>query len=197
MTGDTIVRPAVRMHGRSAQRRAVAALLDRLRTHGAGLVVTGEPGLGRTTLLRWAAHGFTAGNVLHLRAGPTDGPKALGCPGGGPEVPGAPPAAAGHVMGARRDPEAGADGRAGHPGHRPPPRAAAPRTYTWAPGPGVTPDHLLDAFRGAADGGPLLVCVDDAHRWDAAGRAALGAVAGRPPGHGPVGLLLSVAGHRA
>ncbi|MGP2436322.1 LuxR C-terminal-related transcriptional regulator [Streptomyces sp. JW3] len=228
MTGDTIVRPAVRLHGRSAQRRAVAALLDRLRTHGAGLVVTGEPGLGRTTLLRWAAHGFTAGNVLHLRAGPTDGPGAPGCPGSGPEAPGDPLApagpgvptwlpglpahgtragAAGQVTGAWEaewgagaweDPEAGADGRAGRPGpHRPPTRTAARRTYTWAPGPGVTPGRLLDAFRGAADGGPLLVCADDAHLWDAAGRAALGAVAGRAAGHGPVGLLLSVAGHRA
>ncbi|GAA4789543.1 helix-turn-helix transcriptional regulator [Streptomyces ziwulingensis] len=70
MTGETIVRPAQRMHGRNAQRQAVTGLLDQLRTRGAGLVVTGEPGLGRTTLLRWAARSFTAGTVLHLRTGP-------------------------------------------------------------------------------------------------------------------------------
>ncbi|MFV0132212.1 LuxR C-terminal-related transcriptional regulator [Streptomyces sp. HMX87] len=69
MTGETTVRPAVRLHGRCAERRAVAALSDRLRTHSAGLVVTGEPGLGRTTLLRWAARTFTAGPVLWLENG--------------------------------------------------------------------------------------------------------------------------------
>ncbi|MBT2411237.1 LuxR family transcriptional regulator [Streptomyces sp. ISL-12] len=258
MTGNTIVRPAVRMHGRSTQRRAVAALLDQLRTHGAGLVVTGEPGLGRTALLRWAARGFTAGNVLHLRAGPGGGRAAPGCPDGpgGPGVSAVPHghgrawprgeggfawlpdqdglerlpghgtrAGAGEAGRGTRageggpeaepgtdtadawaGPEAGQGAHAARPDRRPQAQgreqgadgwAPGRRTYTWTPGPGVTPGALLDAFRAAAHGGPLLVCVDDAHLWDAAGRAALGAVAGRPDAADRVGLLLSVAGHRA
>ncbi|WP_328476962.1 LuxR C-terminal-related transcriptional regulator [Streptomyces sp. NBC_00377] len=55
---------------------------------------------------------------------------------------------------------------------------------------------LLDALRAASTSGPLLVCVDDAHLWDAPTRAALGAVAGRLSGTDRVGVLLSVAGHR-
>ncbi|MFD5453142.1 LuxR C-terminal-related transcriptional regulator [Streptomyces sp. NPDC127100] len=68
MTGETTVRTAVRIHGRGPQPRAVGALLDRLRTRSGHLVVTGEPGLGRTTLLQWAARSFTAGPVLRLGA---------------------------------------------------------------------------------------------------------------------------------
>ncbi|MDT0612637.1 helix-turn-helix transcriptional regulator [Streptomyces lancefieldiae] len=70
MTGETTVRTAVRIHGRSAQRQAVRRLLDGLRTRSGHLVVTGEPGLGRTALLQWAARSFRAGPVLHLAPGP-------------------------------------------------------------------------------------------------------------------------------
>ncbi|GHF00653.1 helix-turn-helix transcriptional regulator [Streptomyces fumanus] len=112
--------------------------MDTLRTHGAGLVVTGEPGLGRTSLLRWAARSFTAGPVLHLRPGPEIRPR------GGPSAL-----------------------------------------------------DLLGHWRAAAGDGPLLVCVDDADQWDAAARAALGAAAERLPAAGRIGLLVSVAGHRA
>jgi DNA-binding CsgD family transcriptional regulator len=136
MTGETTVRTAVRIHGRGAQRRAVEALLDGLRTHAGHLVVTGEPGLGRTTLLQWAAHSFTAGPVLRLGA----------------------------------------------------------RTDRCAPLPA---EDLLATVRTAAGDGPLLVCVDDAHLWDPPDRAALGRVAGRLHPASRIGLLLSVAGHRA
>ncbi|GAA2442535.1 helix-turn-helix transcriptional regulator [Streptomyces glaucus] len=131
-TAETTVRTAPRIHGGSAPRRAVRALLDRLRTGGAALVVTGEPGLGRTTLLAWAARAHT-GAVLRL----------------------------------------------------PPPRR------------GTTPQALLETLRAAAADGPLLVCVDDAHRWAAPARAALGAAAGLLGAEDRTGLLLSVAGHRA
>ncbi|MFE1042976.1 LuxR C-terminal-related transcriptional regulator [Streptomyces sp. NPDC058832] len=76
MTGLTTVRTAVRIHGRSAQREAVRALLDGVRTHSGHLVVTGEPGLGRTTLLQWAARSFRAGPVLHLGPGADRGAPA-------------------------------------------------------------------------------------------------------------------------
>ncbi|CAM5604007.1 hypothetical protein SGLAM104S_03873 [Streptomyces glaucescens] len=48
MTGETTVPTAPPIHGRSAERRLVATLPDRLRTGSAVLVLTGEPGLGRT-----------------------------------------------------------------------------------------------------------------------------------------------------
>ncbi|MFD6194544.1 LuxR C-terminal-related transcriptional regulator [Streptomyces sp. NPDC060275] len=136
MTGQTTVRTAVRVHGRSAQRRALRAMLDALPTHGAQLLLAGEPGLGRTTLLQWAARSFPAGPVLHLGPGP----------------------------------DANAH---------------------------VTAEQLLDTLRAAAVAAPVLVCVDDAHRWDARARTALGRAARRLSAADRVGLLLSVASDRA
>ncbi|MFJ7768510.1 LuxR C-terminal-related transcriptional regulator [Streptomyces sp. NPDC097107] len=136
MTGETTVRAAVRIHGRDAQLHQVRALLDGLPTHSGHLVVTGEPGLGRTTLLHWAARSFRAGPVLHLGPGP------------------------------------------GHSAR-------------------VTAGELLDTLRAAAGEAPLLVCVDDAHLWDAPARTALGRAAERLAPTVRVGVLLSVAGHRA
>ncbi|MFE0205904.1 LuxR C-terminal-related transcriptional regulator [Streptomyces sp. NPDC058985] len=75
MTGETTVRTAALIHGRSAQQDTVRALLDGLPAQGGHLVLTGEPGLGRTTLLQWAARSFRAGPVLRLGPGPgTDTP---------------------------------------------------------------------------------------------------------------------------
>ncbi|MDN3266969.1 LuxR family transcriptional regulator [Streptomyces sp. MA15] len=57
--------------------------------------------------------------------------------------------------------------------------------------------ELDDALRTAAVAGPLLVCVDDAHLWDAPSRAALARAAARVRRTGSrAGLLLTVAGHR-
>ncbi|MBB5126030.1 LuxR C-terminal-related transcriptional regulator [Streptomyces griseoloalbus] len=64
-------------------------------------------------------------------------------------------------------------------------------------GDGTAGEVLFDALRAAADASPLLVCVDDAHLWDAASRAALGHAAARVHAAGVgVGLLLTVPGHR-
>ncbi|MFB8774569.1 helix-turn-helix transcriptional regulator [Streptomyces broussonetiae] len=71
MTVSTTVRAPGRLYGRDTGRRAVAALLDRLRTDSAVLVVTGEPGLGRTALLDHAARTFDAGRVLTVPAEPS------------------------------------------------------------------------------------------------------------------------------
>ncbi|MGV9846358.1 LuxR C-terminal-related transcriptional regulator [Streptomyces fungicidicus] len=66
-----------------------------------------------------------------------------------------------------------------------------------APGSGTAGDALLDVLRAAAGAAPPLVCVDDAHLWDAASRAALGQAALRVRASGiRAGLLLTVAGHR-
>ncbi|AZM57394.1 LuxR family transcriptional regulator [Streptomyces sp. WAC 01529] len=59
------------------------------------------------------------------------------------------------------------------------------------------PGALLAMVRDLAGGRPLLICVDDAHLWDAASRAALGFTARRLGGPHPVALLLSVAARRA
>ncbi|MBW5424759.1 AAA family ATPase [Streptomyces sp. BG9H] len=59
------------------------------------------------------------------------------------------------------------------------------------------PGALLAVVRDLAGGRPLLICVDDAHLWDAASRAALGFTARRLGGPHPVALLLSVAARRA
>ncbi len=136
MTGETTVPTAVRIHGRGAQRKALSALLDGLPAHGGRLLLAGEPGLGRTTLLQWAARSFRQGPVLHLRPEPA------------PEAPG-------------------------------------------------TARRLLDTLRSTAGGAPLLVCVDDAHRWDAPARNALGRAVERLSGPGRAGLLLTAASDRA
>ncbi len=46
-------------------------------------------------------------------------------------------------------------------------------------------------------GGPLLVCVDDVHLWDAPSRAVLASAARQADPETPIGLLLSTAEHRA
>ncbi|MER5297556.1 ATP-binding protein, partial [Streptomyces pharetrae] len=154
MTGETTVPTAPPIHGRSAERRLVATLPDRLRTGSAVLVLTGEPGLGRTTLLDEAARSFRAGPVLYVRCDaesrPYGGVRAL--------------------------------------------IAAAGRAPAGAPDIRTAPQTLLDAFRHLAGDGPLLVCLDDAHRWDAPSRAALARAAHRLPRAGRVGLLLTAAG---
>ncbi|MGV9757590.1 LuxR C-terminal-related transcriptional regulator [Streptomyces tricolor] len=55
---------------------------------------------------------------------------------------------------------------------------------------------LVAALEGTAASGTVLLCVDDAHLWDAASRAALGRLAARLADGGRVALLLTVAGHR-
>ncbi|MFF5437866.1 LuxR C-terminal-related transcriptional regulator [Streptomyces achromogenes] len=55
---------------------------------------------------------------------------------------------------------------------------------------------LVGALRATAAPGTVLLCVDDADRWDAASRAALGRLAARLSLGGGVALVLTVAGFR-
>ncbi|MFF3201106.1 LuxR C-terminal-related transcriptional regulator [Streptomyces sp. NPDC002962] len=68
---------------------------------------------------------------------------------------------------------------------------AGPWSATGQPG-----TALLDALRAASAGRPMLLCVDDAHLWDAPTRAAVGRAAERLRGNGRLSVLLSVSGHR-
>ncbi|WP_181009134.1 AAA family ATPase, partial [Streptomyces sp. SM11] len=72
-----------------------------------------------------------------------------------------------------------------------PPLAAGPSPA--APHPVITPDVLAGRLREPVAGRPLLVCADDAHRWDPASRTAL-AFAARGLGPGSrTAVLLSAA----
>lgn len=55
---------------------------------------------------------------------------------------------------------------------------------------------VLCALEATAGSGTALLCVDDADRWDAHSRAALGRLAARRPAGSRVAVLLAVAGHR-
>lgn len=54
--------------------------------------------------------------------------------------------------------------------------------------------HLLAALRRHAAAAPLLVCVDDAHLWDAHSRTALAAAARRLAGPHGIALVVTVSG---
>ncbi|CAM5670580.1 hypothetical protein SAVIM338S_07018 [Streptomyces avidinii] len=164
MTGTTTASAPLPAHGRTHELHRVAALSDRLGSgRGGALLITAEPGLGRTALLARAAHDFTAGPVLCPRTAPAEsrvpysGVHALLC------------AAAGRT-------------------------ATQPATVLTE---GMAAAGLWELLPGIAAGAPLLVCVDDAHLWDAPSRAALGFAARRSDTLPGIGLLLSVAHTRA
>ncbi|MEU7357919.1 MULTISPECIES: helix-turn-helix transcriptional regulator [Streptomyces] len=56
--------------------------------------------------------------------------------------------------------------------------------------------ELVGGLRSTAAHRTVLLCVDDAHLWDAASRSALGRLAAHLSDGGRVALLLTVAGHR-
>ncbi|MFF8833361.1 AAA family ATPase [Streptomyces sp. NPDC015131] len=200
-TTTAVTRPAPpRLSGRDTELAAVAALTRRLLSGRSGvLLVAGEPGLGRSALLDRAAYDMAPAPVLYARAAPAERHLALSglhallstappdtAPPGAP----APHPAAGPGL-----PPAGSAFAGLPPAGLPPaglPFAALP--LAGDPRPGV----LLDLLRHrAGPHRPLLVCVDDAHAWDPASRAALGYAARRSGTLPGVGLLLSAAGHRA
>ncbi|MFI5866568.1 LuxR C-terminal-related transcriptional regulator [Streptomyces sp. NPDC051546] len=170
MTGQTTAESPCRIYGRTPELAAVAALSDRLRAGYTGaLVFVAEPGLGRSALLAGAARQFRPGPVLRPRPLPRDPRPYDGLR--------ALLCAAAEVRG-----------------------AAPPRIAFGAGRPDGTSEltSLLRRFLpGSVEKEPLLVCVDDAHLWDAPSRAALGLAARHPDPRLPLGLLLSMAEHRA
>ncbi|MEU2185248.1 AAA family ATPase, partial [Streptomyces thermolilacinus] len=80
MTVQPTLERRPRPHGRDAELRSVAAVLDAPRRGGFGLLVLlGDPGMGRTALLDHAAASFTGGPVVRVTASPGD----FRVPGGG------------------------------------------------------------------------------------------------------------------
>ncbi|MGW4970810.1 hypothetical protein ACWEP3_12615, partial [Streptomyces albidoflavus] len=61
MTGEEPALPTVRLHGRAPQLSRVRAWWHQPPAHRTALLVAGEPGLGRTAVLRWAARVLPAG----------------------------------------------------------------------------------------------------------------------------------------
>ncbi|MGW9327027.1 LuxR family transcriptional regulator, partial [Streptomyces koyangensis] len=83
MTGEEAALPTVRLHGRAPQLSRIRTWWHQPPAHRAALLVAGEPGLGRTAVLRWAAGVLGAGSTGHLVAGARAGARHQG---GGPRA---------------------------------------------------------------------------------------------------------------
>ncbi|MCQ1582322.1 AAA family ATPase, partial [Streptomyces parvus] len=167
MTPSTTVRSPLRLYGRDDELATLENLLTLLRRgDGGALVLAAPPGLGRTALLRAAAETHRdRGPVLWATAASSE--RAVPYSG----------------LGALLGSDVVGSGAA----------ASDAGVATGAPAPGIARDALAGRLREFADGGPLLVCVDDAHAWDAASRAALTFEARRPGAGSRTAFLLSAA----
>ncbi|MFK0168931.1 LuxR C-terminal-related transcriptional regulator [Streptomyces sp. NPDC090306] len=168
MTGQTTVRTLPRIHSRNPRSTTADDLLERRRTDLLERLAAAGPAHVVT-----GEPGLGRGALLDRAARSFGAGRVLrlrAAPGG-PRPP----------YGDLRTLERAA---AGFPG-----RPAAP------PGP-ATPARTVAALRAAADGGPLLVCLDDAHLWDPSSRTVLGHAAGLLGVGDRIRLLLGVAGHR-
>ncbi|MEU9676560.1 AAA family ATPase [Streptomyces parvus] len=167
MTPSTTVRSPLRLYGRDGELATLENLLALLRRgDGGALVLAAPPGLGRTALLRAAAETHRErGPVLWATAASSE--RAVPYSG----------------LRALLGSDVAGSGAA----------ASDAGVATGALAPGIARDALAGRLREFADGGPLLVCVDDAHAWDAASRTALAFVARRPGAVSRIAFLLSSA----
>ncbi|WP_257134331.1 AAA family ATPase, partial [Streptomyces sp. st77] len=167
MTPSTTVRSPLRLYGRDDELATLENLLTLLRRgDGGALVLAAPPGLGRTALLRAAAETHRdRGPVLWATAASSE--RAVPYSG---------------LRALLGSDVAGSEAAASDAG-----------VATGAPAPDTARDALAGRLREFADGGPLLVCVDDAHTWDAASRAALTFEARRPGAGSRTTFLLSAA----
>ncbi|MFI6940974.1 LuxR C-terminal-related transcriptional regulator [Streptomyces sp. NPDC050418] len=140
--------PVDPLYGRGRELAWCAQELVQLRAgRGGARVLTSEPGLGRTALLRNLAATFTGGRAYYAPAVPPHRP--------GEDL-------SGLLYG------------------------------------GLPAAPLRTALLRAAEGRPLLVCVDDLHLWPQGPRQALCALAvSLAAAPAPLALILSVAAHRA
>ncbi|WP_032761568.1 helix-turn-helix transcriptional regulator [Streptomyces sp. CNS654] len=167
MTPSTTVHSPLRLYGRDDELATLENLLALLRRgDGGALVLAAPPGLGRTALLRAAAETHRErGPVLWATAASSE--RAVPYSG----------------LRALLGSDVAGSGAA----------ASDAGVATGALAPGIARDALAGRLREFADGGPLLVCVDDAHAWDAASRTALAFVARRPGAVSRIAFLLSSA----
>ncbi|MEU3290629.1 helix-turn-helix transcriptional regulator [Streptomyces longwoodensis] len=172
MTGQTTVRHTAPPDVRRDRPTAVPERTGAPVAEGEARLVTGEPGCGRSRFLDRAARAFTAGPVVYVRADPDSA-----------TVPHA---------GLRALLRLSAEPRAHRPAVPPPDGLDG---LDGLDGPSADA-ALRSALRAACADGPLLVCVDDAHLWDPASRAALGRLGRDPRAAGAVSLLLTAPGHR-
>ncbi|MYX03272.1 Response regulator containing a CheY-like receiver domain and an HTH DNA-binding domain [Streptomyces sp. PgraA7] len=161
------MRSPLRLYGRDDELATLENLLTLLRRgDGGALVLAAPPGLGRTALLRAAAETHRdRGPVLWATAASSE--RAVPYSG----------------LRALLGSDVAGSGAA----------ASDAGVATGAPAPDTARDALAGRLREFADGGPLLVCVDDAHTWDAASRAALTFEARRPGAGSRTTFLLSAA----
>ncbi len=161
------MRSPLRLYGRDDELATLENLLTLLRRgDGGALVLAAPPGLGRTALLRAAAETHRdRGPVLWATAASSE--RAVPYSG----------------LRALLGSDVAGSGAA----------ASDAGVATGAPAPDTARDALAGRLREFADGGPLLVCVDDAHTWDAASRAALTFEARRPGAGSRISFLLSAA----
>ncbi|GLW57706.1 helix-turn-helix transcriptional regulator [Kitasatospora phosalacinea] len=174
----TAARAPVRLHGRAEEQRRLHDTLAGLRAgRGAAVVVTGEPGSGRSVLLA-AAAGSAAGCAVH-RLGGVESEAALPwawCQRLLLRLAEDLPAPPGGETGVLTDVLAG----------RCPPEAA----------PAVA-SALRAVLAASPAGRPLLLCVDDAHRLDRVSLQVIGLLARRVHGLRAGLLLTAVTGHPA
>ncbi|MFQ6849309.1 AAA family ATPase [Streptomyces sp. 35M1] len=167
MTPSTTVRSPLRLYGRDGELATLENLLALLRRgDGGALVLAAPPGLGRTALLRAAAE-------THRERGPVLWATA--------------------ASSERAVPYSGLRALLGSDVVGSGAAASDAGVATGALAPGIARDALAGRLREFADGGPLLVCVDDAHAWDAASRTALAFEARRPGAGSRIAFLLSSA----
>ncbi|WP_079027883.1 helix-turn-helix transcriptional regulator [Streptomyces rimosus] len=172
MTGPATVERPLRLYGRESELAAVNRLVGRVRAgYGGALVLTGRPGLGRTALLGQAAHAFRSSRAARSPTG--SGATVLYTRAAAPEA---------------SMPYSGLHALLCGAGDEPPTDVLRS---------GMPSAALLGLLRSLARRGPLLVCVDDVHLWDTRSRTALGFAARRLDAPYPVGLVLTVAAHRA
>lgn len=162
--------------GRDAEFSALRAFLSRWEDGAAALVLDGEAGMGKTTLWRAGLEEASGLGLRVLRALPAECETALSFSALGDLLDGA----LGEALAPLVSGQAKALSRA----------LVLDDDAAAAPDPHAVGVALLNALRGLAGGGPVLIAIDDAQWLDEASAGTL-AYASRRLQHEPVRMLLA------